>query len=66
MVAPLIVSPEKEAFAPASIWNTWPKPPPLIVTPAAGPVIVSCEVVSLNSSHAAKGAAVVVLLPLSV
>ena len=38
---PVIVSPEIDAVTPASTWNTRLVPPPLTVTPAAGPVIVS-------------------------
>ena len=47
---PVIVSPEIDAVTPASTWNTRLSPPPLTVTPAAGPVIVSVPVVSLSSS----------------
>ena len=47
---PVIVSPEIDAVTPASTWNTRLRPPPLTVTPAAGPVIVSVPVVSLSSS----------------
>ena len=49
-VPPLIVSPEKDAVTPASTWNTRLSPPPLTVTPAAGPVIVVTPVVSVSSS----------------
>ena len=38
---PVIVSPEIDAVTPASTWNTRLASPPLTVTPAAGPVIVS-------------------------
>ena len=47
---PVIVSPEIDAVTPPSTWNTRLGPPPLTVTPAAGPVIVSVPVVSLSSS----------------
>ena len=46
----MIVSPEIDAVTPASTWNTRLAPPPLTVTPAFGPVIVSVPVVSLSSS----------------
>ena len=46
----MIVSPEIDAVTPASTWNTRLAPPPLTVTPAAGPVIVSVPVVLLSSS----------------
>ena len=46
----MIVSPEIDAVTPASTWNTRLSPPPLTVTPAAGPVIVSVPVVLLSSS----------------
>ena len=46
----MIVSPEMDAVTPASTWNTRLCPPPLTVTPAAGPVIVSVPVVLLSSS----------------
>ena len=46
----MIVSPEIDAVTLASTWNTRLAPPPLTVTPAAGPVIVSVPVVSLSSS----------------
>ena len=52
---------------PASIWNTGPRPPPSMVTPAAGPVIVSNDVVSRSSSHAnARPVLPEVLPPVSV
>ena len=47
---PVIVIPEIDAVTPGSTWNTRLAPPPLTVTPAAGPVIVSFPVVSLSSS----------------
>ena len=47
---PVIVSPEIDAVTPPSTWNTRLSPPPLTVTPAFGPVIVSVPVVSLSSS----------------
>ena len=47
---PVIVSPEIEAVTNASTWKTRLAPPPLTVTPAAGPVIVSVPVVLLSSS----------------
>jgi hypothetical protein len=47
---PVMVRPLKLAVTPASTWNTRLAPPPLTVTPAAGPVIVSVPVVSLSSS----------------
>src|SRR3954463_14112402 len=48
---PEIVRPVKDAVTFASTWNTRLRPPPLIVTPAAGPVIgVPPTVVSLSSS----------------
>ena len=46
----MIVSPEMDAVTPPSTWNTRLSPPPLTVTPAAGPVIVSVPVVLLSSS----------------
>ena len=46
---PVIVSPEIDAVTPGSIANTPLRPPPLTVTPALGPVIVSVPVVSLSS-----------------
>ena len=46
----MIVSPEIDAVTPASTWNTRLSPPPLTVTPAAGPVIVSVPLVLLSSS----------------
>ena len=46
----MIVSPEMDAVTPLSTWNTRLSPPPLTVTPAAGPVIVSVSVVLLSSS----------------
>ena len=45
----MIVSPDRAAEAPASIWNTRLEPPPLTVTPAAGPLIVVVAV-SVSSS----------------
>src|SRR6516162_3925776 len=45
----VIVSPEKEAETPGSTWNTRLSPPPLIVTPAAEPVIIVIPVLLLNS-----------------
>src|SRR5262245_3635273 len=39
-----------DAVTRLSTWNTRLSPPPLTVTPAAGPVIVSVSVVLLNSS----------------
>ena len=50
VLPPVIVSPEIDAVTPASTWNTRLSPPPLTVTPAFGPVIVSVPVVSLSSS----------------
>jgi hypothetical protein len=47
---PVIISPEMDAVTSASTWNTRLSPPPLTVTPAAGPVIVAVPTVSLNSS----------------
>ena len=47
---PVIVRPEMDAVTPASTWNTRLSPPPLTVTPAAGPVIVSVSLVLLSSS----------------
>src|SRR5262249_12800459 len=47
---PVIVSPERDAVTPPSIWNTRLALLPLIVTPAAGPVIVSVPLVLLSSS----------------
>ncbi len=47
---PLIVSSDREADAPGLMANTRLALLPLIVTPAAGPVIVSVPVVSLSSS----------------
>ena len=47
---PVIVSPEIDAVTPPSTWNTRLSPPPLTVTPAFGPVIVSVPLVSLSSS----------------
>ena len=47
---PVIVSPEIDAVTSASTWNTRLAPPPLTVTPAAGPVIVSVSLVLLSSS----------------
>ena len=38
---PEMVRPVRVAVTPLSTWNTWLVPPPLTVTPAAGPVIVS-------------------------
>jgi hypothetical protein len=46
----VIVIPEMDAVTFASTWNTRLFPPPLTVTPAFGPVIVSVPVVSLSSS----------------
>ena len=46
----MIVSPENDAETFASTWNTRLRPPPLTVTPAAGPVIVSVPLVLLSSS----------------
>ena len=46
----MIVSPEMDAVTLASTWNTRLSPPPLTVTPAAGPVIVWVPVVLLSSS----------------
>ena len=37
-------------MTPLSTWNTRLSPPPLTVTPAAGPVIVCVPLVSLSSS----------------
>ena len=50
MLPPVIVIPEMDAVTFASTWSTRLVPPPLTVTPAAGPVIVSVPVVSLSSS----------------
>ncbi len=56
VLPPVIVSPEIDAVTPPSTWNTRLCPPPLTVTPAVGPVIVSVPVVSLSSSWpAAQG-----------
>ena len=46
----MIVSPEIDAVTPLSTWNTRLSPPPLTVTPAFGPVIVSVSLVLLSSS----------------
>src|SRR5262245_1241944 len=46
----LIVNPERNAVTPPSTWNTRLVPPPLTVTPAAGPVMVSVSLVLLSSS----------------
>ena len=54
-VPPVIVSPEIDAVTPPSTWNTRLSPPPLIVTPAAGPVIVGVPLVSLSSTAAGQG-----------
>ena len=45
-----MVNPEMEAVTPLSTWKTRLRPPPLIVTPAAGPVIVKIGTGLLNSS----------------
>ena len=45
---PVIVSPEIDAVTLGLIRNTRLSPPPLTVTPAAGPVIVSVPCVSLS------------------
>ena len=50
VVPPVIVSPEMDAVTSASTWNTRLSPPPLTVTPAVGPVIVSVSLVLLSSS----------------
>ena len=50
VLPPVIVSPEIDAVTPASTWNTRLSPPPLTVTPAVGPVIVSVPLVLLSSS----------------
>ena len=47
---PEMIRPLKVAVTPLSTWNTRLVPPPLIVTPAAGPVIVSVPLVLLSSS----------------
>ncbi len=47
---PLMVSPERVAVTRLSTTNTRLSPPPLTVTPAAGPVIVSFSLVLLSSS----------------
>ena len=47
----VMVRPEIDAVTPVSTWKTRVWPPPLIVTPAAGPVIVCVPVVLLNSSR---------------
>src|SRR5260370_39865215 len=47
---PLIVRSDRDADAPGLMANTRLALLPLIVTPAAGPVIVSVPVVSLSSS----------------
>ena len=57
---PLIVIPEIDAVTPPSIWNTRLAPPPLTVTPAFGPVIVSVPVISLSSSWPRVGLRVIV------
>jgi hypothetical protein len=44
----VIVIPEIDAVTPPMSWNTPLSPPPLTVTPAFGPVIVSVPVVSLG------------------
>ena len=46
----VMVRPERVAVTPLFTWNTPLWPPPLIVTPAAGPVIVCVPPVSLRSS----------------
>ena len=45
---------EVDAVTPLSTWNTRLRPPPLTVTPAAGPVIVSVPLVLLSSSWPAS------------
>ncbi len=50
VLPPVIVSPERDALTPASTWNTRLSPPPLTVTPPAGPMIVSSPDVSVSSS----------------
>ena len=50
VLPPVIVSPEIVAVTPPSTWNTRLCSPPLTVTPALGPVIVSVPVVSVSSS----------------
>ena len=50
VLPPVIVSPEIDAVTPWSTWNTRLSPPPLTVTPAAGPVMVSPSLVLLSSS----------------
>ncbi len=45
-----MVNPESEAVTPLSIWKTRLWPPPLMVRPAAGPVIVCAPPVSFSSS----------------
>jgi tetratricopeptide (TPR) repeat protein len=44
------VAAELGLLEPLSIWNTRLSPPPLTVTPAAGPMMVSVPVLSLSSS----------------
>ena len=46
----MIVIPEIDAVTLALTWNTRLAPPPLTVTPAAGPVIVCVPLVSLSMS----------------
>src|SRR5262245_45432951 len=41
---PVIVIPEIDTVTKASTWNTRLAPPPLTVTPAAGPVIVAVPI----------------------
>ena len=47
---PEMVRPLRVAVTPLSTWNTRNSPPPLTVTPAAGPMIVSVPLVLLSSS----------------
>ena len=47
---PVMVRPESEAVTPELTWKTRLRPPPLTVTPAAGPVMVSVPPVSLSTS----------------
>src|SRR4051794_26001984 len=49
---PVMVSPEKDAVTFGSTRNTRLKPPPLTVTPPAGPAIVAVPTVLLSSSCA--------------
>ena len=54
VLPPVIVSPERDAVTPPSTSNTRLFPPPLTITPAAGPVIEVVKAVSLSSSWAVR------------